>query len=281
MKISVERVDPDRRQSIWAYSYDFMSRDQPYHMHDEYEIAMVDGCDGLLFCGGEIHTFTSGDVFLFGGRILHRFMSAPGQTGAATAWVIQFRRDALGRGFFHLPENRELRELLDRSERGLAFRGRHGLKPTLVSEAGERRRISAFLTLLADMTERSDSTGIEDLDPSFRASDERSRDAARLADLQLYIESFYNSGASLDGAADRLALTRTSLCRFVRRSTGRTFSDLLNDYRLTVAALNLRHPDVPVAVAAVDAGFSNLSWFNSLFRQRFGTTPTGYRATFR
>ncbi len=82
----------------------------------------------------------------------------------------------------------------------------------------------------------------------------------------------------MDAAAAALALTRTSLCRYVKRMTGRTFTQLVNDYRLTVAAMSLRDPSLPVSTVASDVGFGSLSHFNARFRDRFGVTPTVFRS---
>ena len=47
-----------------------------------------------------------------------------------------------------------------------------------------------------------------------------------------------------------------------------------------VSAL-LAETDIPVRDAAAAAGFSNESYFYTLFRKRFGTTPGEYRSRFR
>jgi transcriptional regulator GlxA family with amidase domain len=43
-------------------------------------------------------------------------------------------------------------------------------------------------------------------------------------------------------------------------------------------ALLTRVPNRPVAEIAAQAGFSNVSHFNRLFRQRFGDSPSGVRS---
>jgi AraC-like DNA-binding protein len=47
--------------------------------------------------------------------------------------------------------------------------------------------------------------------------------------------------------------------------------------RLLKARQLLSDPGLPVAQAAMDSGYRHLSLFNSLFKKRFGMTPTEWR----
>ncbi|MCI8843699.1 MAG: AraC family transcriptional regulator [Oscillospiraceae bacterium] len=52
----------------------------------------------------------------------------------------------------------------------------------------------------------------------------------------------------------------------------------LNDYRLRRAASALLETDAPVTQVALDNGFQNISYFNRMFKQKYGTPPRAYRA---
>ena len=51
----------------------------------------------------------------------------------------------------------------------------------------------------------------------------------------------------------------------------------LNDYRLTRAGEYLKMTEENVTQIALKCGFENLSYFNRLFRRKFGVTPRQYR----
>lgn len=51
----------------------------------------------------------------------------------------------------------------------------------------------------------------------------------------------------------------------------------LNDYRLRRAALSLLETDAPVMQVAMDSGFQNISYFNRIFKQKYGASPRAYR----
>lgn len=63
----------------------------------------------------------------------------------------------------------------------------------------------------------------------------------------------------------------------MRRNTGKSFSEYLNDYRLEKAMEMLRSTDERIADIAYDVGFANVTYFNRLFKSRFGYSPKELR----
>ena len=281
MKINVEQITTSADHSFRAYEYAFPAHGHPFHLHEEYEIAVVEGMGGVLYCGADSRAFSSGDLFLFGGHLPHRFIGHPAADMEGDAesrgLVLQFRHDALGADFFRLPENARVRDLLKASGEGLAFRTYGGSCLSCIIAASGVRRLNAFLSLLADLADERESGETEILSPGTPVQRIRSADAQRLSRLLEYIETGYAGETSLDEAAEMLALTRTSFCRYVKRMTGRTFTELLNDYRLTVAAMGLRDASTSISTISAEAGFGSLSYFNARFRARFGMPPREYR----
>ena len=280
MQISIEQINLNADRSFRAYAYDFLSQGQSFHSHDEFELATVSGTGGVVYCAAETAAFAPDDLFLFGGRLPHRFIPRS-LSPPSLARVVQFRHDAFGEGFFKLPENTLIRNLLDRASGGLAIRSQvidvPGRLADVIDSPSSRRLpgLLLLLTELAEIVDRGDSESLSPGEPVFK---NRAVDAERLSRLQDFIESDYAGPASVDSAAETLALTRTSFCRYVKRMTGRTFTELVNDYRLTMAAMMLRDSAPAVSVVSMEAGFGSLSHFNSRFKARFGKTPTEYRS---
>jgi AraC-like DNA-binding protein len=68
----------------------------------------------------------------------------------------------------------------------------------------------------------------------------------------------------------------------VRRLTGLTPERFLIECRLQHAAALLRHrPDLSILEVALACGFSSSQHFATLFRRRFRSTPTAWRAADR
>ena len=91
-----------------------------------------------------------------------------------------------------------------------------------------------------------------------------------------YIEERYRDG-SLTGIAGELNYEISGLSRFIQRKTGRSYTELVQEKRLSQAAWLLRNTDERVEHIAFEVGYENISYFHRLFRRRFGLTPKKYR----
>jgi AraC-like DNA-binding protein len=104
--------------------------------------------------------------------------------------------------------------------------------------------------------------------------------AARLATALADINrSFSEPGLTLAAVARRLGVSPRYLQRLFEQS-GLSFTARVNELRLlrAFALLSKAHNRTrPISAIAWQAGFSNISHFNRLFRARFGDTPTGIR----
>ena len=91
-----------------------------------------------------------------------------------------------------------------------------------------------------------------------------------------YIEERYRDG-SLTEIANELNYEVSGLSRFVLRSTGRSYTELVQEKRLSQAAWLLRNTRERVEDVARAVGYDNVSYFHRIFQQRFGQTPKKYR----
>jgi AraC-like DNA-binding protein len=101
--------------------------------------------------------------------------------------------------------------------------------------------------------------------------------AAALADIN---RSFAEPGLTLAAVALRQGVSSRYLQRLFEES-GMSFTARVSELRLqrAFALLSKAHSrGRPISEIAWQAGFSNVSHFNRLFRARFGDTPTGVRA---
>lgn len=59
---------------------------------------------------------------------------------------------------------------------------------------------------------------------------------------------------------------------------GTGFIEYLNDYRLTMAERLLKSSDASVLEIAEQSGFDNLSYFNRIFKRKYGISPGKWRS---
>lgn len=91
-----------------------------------------------------------------------------------------------------------------------------------------------------------------------------------------YIEENYPTG-SLTEIAGELHYDLYWLSREIKRQTGRTYKELLQEKRLTQAAYFLKHTSLHVDEIGDAVGYSNLSYFHRIFQEKYGVSPKKYR----
>ena len=106
--------------------------------------------------------------------------------------------------------------------------------------------------------------------------------AAHLAAALAHIEeSFAEPGLMLETVARRQGISSRYLQQLLETS-GTSFTARVNELRLQKAFAQLtngQHMKRQISDIALEAGFSDISHFNRLFRARFGDTPRGVRGS--
>lgn len=94
------------------------------------------------------------------------------------------------------------------------------------------------------------------------------------------VERIYRNGRmSLDSLAERLGLQPHQLSAIVNSRLGRSFTELVADYRVEEVKKRLADPAEKANILniAYDAGFGTKASFNRVFKERTGQTPSEFR----
>lgn len=92
-----------------------------------------------------------------------------------------------------------------------------------------------------------------------------------------YIEAHYQERITLEQAAGLCYYSKSHFMRFFKEYMGLSFVEYLNGYRLGEAGRQLAATEKSVTEIAQSCGFENISYFNRLFKERYGQTPGQYR----
>lgn len=92
-----------------------------------------------------------------------------------------------------------------------------------------------------------------------------------------YIRANYQNRITLQDVADELFLSPTYLSKYIRKSCGKGFIDLMNSVRLSHVLEDLMYTDTPVIKIAMDNGFASVAALNKVFKETYETTPSVYR----
>ena len=94
--------------------------------------------------------------------------------------------------------------------------------------------------------------------------------------------AYRREGLTVAALAADLGMGEAALRALINQQLGyRNFNDFLHHHRLQEASVRLVTEDLPILTIALDCGYGSIGPFNRAFRQRFGITPSEYRADMR
>ena len=82
-----------------------------------------------------------------------------------------------------------------------------------------------------------------------------------------YIEEHLRESLTRESVAEAIGISPSRFSRLVQQKKGRTFTDLLNQYRIERAALLLVRSSDSLAEIAGETGFCDQSYFSKVFRK--------------
>lgn len=142
-----------------------------------------------------------------------------------------------------------------------------------------RRSLDSILGMPADEATPSPGQPIEPITAPESASEPSSPALAALQRAMSEQRLYRQEGLTLAALAATLNLGEAALRSLINQQLGhRNFNDFLHRYRLEEASERLAREDLPILTIALECGYGSIGPFNRAFRQRFGMTPTEYRA---
>jgi len=99
---------------------------------------------------------------------------------------------------------------------------------------------------------------------------------AVIIEVLRYIETNYARGCFAE-IAQQLHYDSSWLSREIKRKTGKTYTQLVQEKRLAQAAFLLRNTNRNVADISTAVGYENISYFHRIFAEVYGKSPKHYR----
>ncbi|MBP1206413.1 AraC-like DNA-binding protein [Duganella sp. 1411] len=105
------------------------------------------------------------------------------------------------------------------------------------------------------------------------------RDKEKAVILRFIANGYANAELDLERIVTQTGVNRNKINEILKSEFGYTFSSYLNKLRLTEAARLLAEKETAaVAEIAYSVGYSNVSYFNKLFKEEYGCTPKAFRS---
>jgi len=279
-KPSFEKVDPSFGSSFSFKSFNQEHQNKNHtfwHYHPEIELVYVNGGSGKRQIGSHISYYQHGDLILIGANLPHcGFTDSLTDNDRET--VIQFSPDFLGKNFWDIPEMRNVRVLLERAKNGIVF---HGEDKNLIGEKIEAlnsltnyKRLLGLLDVLNRLENAKDFTL---LNAEGFVLDSELEDNNRINVIFNFVKNEFKRNISLEEIAEVVSMTVPAFCRYFKKTTGKTFVQFVNEYRLVHAAKLLHEKQISITDICFESGFNNFSHFNKQFKKFTGKSPSTYR----
>jgi AraC-like DNA-binding protein len=257
----------------------FSSFDIAWHVHPEFELTYISQGEGKITVGDYISEFDGPKLLLIGPNLPHSWYGSkePERKVLAKQIVIQFPPDFLGDDFFENPAFREIRELLDKSYRGLLFHDSetHELsgKIARVLQMNEFERIIELLNLLHALATQRNYNELSSIGYSEQLN---SGESVRLNTIYAFILDNFKTDLDLKTVAGIASMTPQAFSRYFKERTKRTYISFLNEVRIGYACRLLTEQSMTISQICYESGYSNLSNFNRQFKKIKSLTPSQY-----
>lgn len=248
--------------------------DNWYHSHDFYEISYILEGKILHEINDESQTLQVGDMIFVNKTDVHSFLRAPGNTCK--------HRDIIIRSDFFESICRFISpDFLDAYVRNRL--------PKIISlpfskiEQYEQR----IVNLLAPIPGGSDNYKLEKIKTLLVSllncllEEEQERSTTGYPTWFRELLNRFTTDECLKGGLDEILnpfhFNRTYIGRVFRKYMNCTMTEYLNDVRLQHATFQLTYTDDAVITICNNIGFSSVSYFNRIFKKRYGVAPKTFR----
>ena len=279
MKIKREVVLPDPGQSFKLFKPSLKNYFY-WHYHPEYELVYVEASNGIRHVGQHISSYMGSDLVLIGPNIPHLNFDY----GLKTEYkqiVVQLKEHFLGDAFDEIPELSSIQKLFAKAYLGLSFSGK--TKTIVVEKLKHMQTIGHFEQLLC-LLEIFQMLAISDEVVELNEKDTSIKlflnDKIRMGAIYKYIHANYNETPDVNKIASSVHLSTAAFCRYFKKQTKMTFTDFVNQYRITQAKTLLLQ-DNTISEACYEVGFQSLSYFNKLFKKITGENPSNFKRRHR
>jgi YesN/AraC family two-component response regulator len=253
--------------------------DFPLHFHEEFELNFIDNAKGAKrIVGDNIEVISESELVLVGSDIPHGWFTHECKSDEIHEITIQFHRDLFDEKFLQRNQMSFIRSMLERSSRGISFSSEtiNLIRPRLTS-LSQTNGFCSIMELMSILHDLSVSRNMRTLTTSTFANENSKYDSRRIEKAFEFMKNNYEKEISLEEIAKIVSMSVVSFSRFIKKRTGKTFIDSLNDIRLGHTSRLLIDTRLSIAEISYKCGYNNMSYFNRVFKKKHGYTPKEFR----
>lgn len=257
--------------------------DFPYHYHEEYELNLILNAKGAQrIVGDRMQEIDDFELVLTGPNLPHGWFNHRCAAKKIVEVTVQWNKDLFSDHFLNKNQLNFIKRMLELSRFGIHFS-----KETIENVAPEILSLhktigfDSVIKLMLILRDLSVSTDAKTLVEGDMLLDKSLNFRSRRLDAAFaFMNKNYNALLTLKEVADQVNMSEVSFSRFIKKRTGKTFIDNLNEIRLGHATRMLIETSNTVAEICYLCGFNNISNFNRAFKRKKNCTPSEYRVNF-
>lgn len=254
----------------------------PLHFHEEFELNLILNAKGAKrIVGDHIDVIDDIELVLVGSNLNHAWFTHQCESDEITEVTIQWHKDLFDDKLLKRNQLRLIRQMLERSMKGIAFSADtiKNISPRILS-LNQKNGFDSVMELISILHDLSSSRNMRTLSDSTFSDFHQPSNSRRVEKAFEYLNNNYDKQISLKEVARLVNMTEVSFSRFIKKRTGSTYIDTLNEIRLGHASRMLIDTTHSIAEISFNCGFNNISNFNRLFKKKKNCTPKEFRESF-
>lgn len=262
----------DREQKVFDY---------PVHFHPEMELNFISNGKGVRrIVGDSIENITELELILVGPNLYHGWELHECTSENVHEVTIQFHNDLFDKAFLSRSIMKPLRDMFRRSVHGILFSEEaiRRVAPRLL-KVSKLDSMDYFLELMSILYDLAISRN-QRLLSTATIHLENFDNSEQLKAVYDYVQENYGTKITLADVSNLVNMSSVSFNRFIKKRTGKTFVEYLNDVRIGYASTMLIEKDFSISEIAFRCGFNSIANFNRIFKKSKNRTPSQWRKDF-
>ena len=257
-----------------------------WHYHPEVELIHFKKGEGTQFIGDSIKRFKSGDIVLVGAHLPHywRFDDVYFEENSkahADVRVAHFCENFWGDQFLYLPENVNIKLILERARHGLQVTGKTKQRVAELLEKLLHSDGAGRITLLIEALDAiAGCKQLTSLSSIGFKHDFVESENDRINAIYDYSLVNFKRKIQLEEIASVANISPNSFCRYFKSRTRKTYSQFLIEIRVGHACKLLIENNLSIKQLCYESGFNNFTSFHKYFKIITGKSPLNYQKEF-
>lgn len=256
--------------------------DFPLHSHEEFELNLIwNAKSAKRIVGYHMGEIDNLELVLVGPNLPHGWFTHRCTSEDISEITIQFHKDLFDEKLLNRNQLKNIRELLERSYQGILFSTETAnIFKSHIEGLVTKRGFDSVLSFMSILNDLSASENTVTLSSGSAPDNKLNYNSRRLEKAFEFMRANYHQALTLADVSKIANMPEVSFSRFIKKRTGRTFIESLNEIRLGHASRLLIDTTQTIAEIAYKCGFNNLSYFNRIFKKKNNCTPKDFRENY-